>query len=151
MKKISNLGLYGSVAVAAITIAFHFSPYGFYQSAQVHRWMLVTGAILGVLAVAAVLLTVRKTIPQLRQSEASLDDRMKQYADLIRRIYLSTLAVNVVLCVFVALSGDATLLMLVLVMVMMLVLSYPNMYKVKADLGLTDEEMTQLYGDQYIK
>lgn len=151
IKSASSFGLYGSIVVAAIAIAFHFSPYAFYQSSQVHKWMLITGAVLGVLSVAAVLLTFRKSIPQLRQSEAPLDNRIKNYSDLIRRIYLSTLAVNVVLSIFVVLSGDATLLMLVLVMVMMLVLSFPNMYKVKADLGLTDEDMTQLYGDQYIK
>ena len=33
---------------------------------------------------------------------------------------------------------------------LMLILAYPNIYRVKVELGLTDEEMKSLYGDQYI-
>jgi hypothetical protein len=39
--------------------------------------------------------------------------------------------------------------MLLLLMVLLLMLNYPNMYKIKADLGLLDDEMTQLFGDAY--
>lgn len=151
MKKIASIGLYGSIAAAVLTITFHYAPYRFYQSPEVSKWMLVTGAVLGVLTIAAVLLTVRKTIPALRQSEQPLEQRLKSYTDLMRRINYSALAVNVILCAFVVLSGDATLLMLVMLLVLMLVLTFPNMYKVKHDLGLDDDQMTQLYGDQYVK
>ena len=47
-------------------------------------------------------------------------------------------------------SSQNVLLMLAMVTVLMLILAYPNIYKVKVDLGLTDEEMTSLYGDQYM-
>ena len=151
MKKIASIGLYGSIAAAVLTITFHYAPYRFYQSPQVSRWLLVTGAVLGILTIAAVLLTIRKTIPTLRQSEQPLDQRVKNYSDLIRRINFSALTVNIILCAFVVLSGDATLLMIVMLMVLMLILTFPNMYKVKHDLGLNDDQMVQLYGDQYVK
>ena len=35
-------------------------------------------------------------------------------------------------------------------MVLVLFISYPNMYKMKNDLGLTDDEMKSLFGDAYI-
>jgi hypothetical protein len=40
--------------------------------------------------------------------------------------------------------------MLAMVATLMLILAYPNIYRVKVELGLTDEEMKSLYGDQYI-
>jgi hypothetical protein len=40
--------------------------------------------------------------------------------------------------------------MLSMVATLTLFLAYPNIYKVKVDLGLTDEEMKSLYGDRYI-
>ena len=48
------------------------------------------------------------------------------------------------------LSGQSTLLMLTLVTTLMLVLAYPNMYKIKSDLGLSGDEMRQLFGDKYL-
>ena len=41
-------------------------------------------------------------------------------------------------------------LMLALVSVLVLFLNYPNIYRIKVDLGLTDEEMRSLFGDQYV-
>ena len=40
--------------------------------------------------------------------------------------------------------------MVTIVLVLLLFLSYPNMYKMKNDLGLLEEEMTMLFGDTYI-
>ena len=40
--------------------------------------------------------------------------------------------------------------MLLLLLVITLMLQYPNMYKIRADLGLFDEEMRHLFGDAYI-
>jgi hypothetical protein len=40
--------------------------------------------------------------------------------------------------------------MVTILLVLMLFLSYPNMYKMRTDLGLTDAEMTALFGDAYI-
>ena len=33
---------------------------------------------------------------------------------------------------------------------LLLFLNFPNIYRVKVDLGLTDDEMKSLYGDKYI-
>ena len=60
------------------------------------------------------------------------------------------LAVVVLICVFTVLSAQNVLLMLAMVSTLMLILAYPNIYRIKVELGLTDEEMKSLYGDQYI-
>ena len=53
------------------------------------------------------------------------------------------------------LMSDTSLLVITILLVLILFLSYPNMYKMKIDLGLTDEEMTRcsapLFGDQHEK
>ena len=40
--------------------------------------------------------------------------------------------------------------MLAMVATLTLFLAYPNIYKLKTDLGLNDEEMRSLYGDKYM-
>jgi hypothetical protein len=37
-----------------------------------------------------------------------------------------------------------------MISVLTLFLAYPNIYRIKVELGLTDEEMKQLFGDRYI-
>ena len=37
------------------------------------------------------------------------------------------------------------------VMLFTAVMNYPNMYKMKNDMGLLDEEMVDLFGDNYIR
>ena len=54
------------------------------------------------------------------------------------------------LCVFTVLSARNVLLMLTLVTVLVLFLNFPNMYRIKVDLGLDDDQMHALFGDQYI-
>ena len=54
------------------------------------------------------------------------------------------------LCLLMRLSNQNVLLMLTMVVVLTLFLSYPNIYRIKVDLGLTDDEMKTLFGDQYI-
>ena len=56
----------------------------------------------------------------------------------------------VLLCAFTLRSARNPLLMLAIVTVLVLFLNYPNMYRIKVDLGLTDEEMHSLFGDRYI-
>ena len=53
-------------------------------------------------------------------------------------------------CILIVLMSDTSLLMVTILLVLLLFLSYPNMYKMKNDLGLTDAEMTALFGDAYI-
>ena len=68
----------------------------------------------------------------------------------MRSLYTTMLAVVVVLCAFTILSARNVLLMLAIVSVLVLFLNYPNIYRMKVDLGLTDEEMKNLFGDKYI-
>lgn len=150
VRRSSAIGLWGSVAAVLIAALFHYlSPYRFYPSATTARWMLVAGSVLAVLAVSASLLVVRKQIPALRQSD-SLEKKLAGYAQHIRSLYLNMLAVVVVVCALTVLSAQNVLLMLAIVSVLMLFLSYPNIYRIKSDLGLTDGEASTLFGDRYI-
>ena len=58
--------------------------------------------------------------------------------------------VVLIICIFMVLSNQKVLLMLAMVSVLTLFLGYPNIYRIKVELGLTDEEMKQLFGDKYI-
>lgn len=150
IKRTSAIGLWGSVAVVILSSAFMLSPYRVVpQNAYAARWMLIAGSVLTVLAVSMALLTVRKRIPTLRQCER-LDAKLEGYAQHIRSLYMSMLVVVLVVCVLTLVATQHVLLMLAIVATLLLFLSYPNMYRVKVDLGLTDEEMRSLYGDQYI-
>lgn len=146
----SRLCLWGSVGLVIITALFIWlSRWQFTQNATVGRWMLISGSVLAVLAVSMALLTIRKRTPQLRQADG-LQTKLAGYAQHIRTLYLSLASVVLVLCLLTVLCGQSVLLMLTMVTTMMLFPAYPNMYKVKVDLGLTDEEMRELYGEKYI-
>lgn len=150
IQRASRIGLWGSVAVVVLTVLFiYLSPYRFYPSDYTARWMLVAGSVLAVLAVSMTLLTVRRQVPRLRQTEA-LGDKLAGYAAHVRSLYLTMFGVVVLLCAFTLFSARNVLLMLTLVSVLVLFLDYPNIYRIKVDLGLTDEEMRALFGDRYI-
>ena len=137
LRRSANWGLYGSIAVILLAVIFHFSPYHItYQSPQVSRWMLISGTILAVLAIVMMLLTVRKTTPTLRQLD-NLDDKVKGYHAYISNLYSGTLAIVFIECVLIVLMSDTSLLMVTILMVLVLFICYPNMYKMKHDLGLT--------------
>lgn len=151
IKRNAQLGLWGSAAVVILTSLFLYaSPWRFpAQSDYVNRWMLVAGSVLAVLSLSMALLVIRKQVPRLRQTEG-LQAKLAGYAGHIHSLYFSILAVVVVLCAMTLISNQNVLLMLAMVTVLMLILAYPNIYKVKVDLGLSDEEMSSLYGDRYI-
>lgn len=150
LRRSANWGLYGSIAVILLAVIFHFSPYHItYQSPQVSRWMLISGTILAVLAIVMMLLTVRKTTPTLRQLD-NLDDKVKGYHAYISNLYSGTLAIVFIECVLIVLMSDTSLLMVTILMVLVLFICYPNMYKMKHDLGLNDDEMKNLFGNAYI-
>ncbi len=52
----------------------------------------------------------------------------------------------VIECVLIVLMSDTALLMITILLILLLFLSYPNMYKIKNDLGLTDEEAAEHLG-----
>ena len=150
IRRTASWSLYGSIVVVLLAVAFHFSPWHIkYQSEQVARWMLISGTVLAVLAVAMMLLSIRKTTPQLRQLD-NLDDKIKGYRSFISNLYSGSAIIILIECVLIVLMSDTSLLMVTILMVLVLFISYPNMYKMKHDLGLTDEEMQSLFGDQYL-
>ncbi len=149
IKRTSQTGLWGSVGAVILTAAFMMSPWTLRQSAYVSRWMLIAGSVLAVLAVSMTLMVVRRQVPRLRQSE-SLEAKLQGYASHVKSTFMSMFAVVVLLCLMTVLSGQNVLLMLSMVATLTLFLAYPNIYKVKVDLGLTNEEMKSLYGDRYI-
>ena len=150
IRKSATIGLWGSVAAVIIVSLFYYvSPYRFYPSAHTSQWMLIAGSVLAVLAVSMSLLVIRRQIPALRQSD-SLEAKLEGYAAHVSSIYYTLFAVVVILCIFMVLSTRGVLLMLAIVTVLMLFLAYPNIYRIKVDLGLSDDEMKSLYGDKYI-
>ena len=107
--------------------------------------MLIAGTILAVLAVAMALMTIRKTTPRLRQLD-NFEQKIQGYAAYISSLYRGTLAIVVIECVLIVLMSDTALLMITILLILLLFLSYPNMYKIKNDLGLTDEEAAEHLG-----
>lgn len=147
----ANWGLYGSIAAVLLVVIFHFSPWHIsYQSPQVSRWMLIAGAILAVLAVVMALMTIRKTTPRLRQL-SSLDQKLAGYTSYITSLYRGSLSIVIIESILILLMSDTSLLMITILLILLLFLAYPNMYKIKNDLGLTEDEMTTLFGDDYIR
>lgn len=150
IRRSAAIGLWGSVGIVILAALYHFvSPYRFYPSQYTSRWMLVSGSVLAVLAVSMALLVIRKQIPALRQAE-TLEAKLSGYAQHIRSLYISMFVVVALICCFMVLSAQNVLLMLAMVATLMLFLAYPNIYRIKVDLGLTDEEMKSLFGDRYI-
>ena len=101
------------------------------------------------MALSMSLLVIRKQIPSLRQAD-TLGQKLSGYAQHIRSLYISMLLVVALICTFMVLSAQNVLLMLAMVATLMLFLAYPNIYRMKVELGLTDEEMKALFGDSYI-
>lgn len=149
-RRAANVGLYGSIVVVLITVIFHFSPFRVApQTPEVQRWMLIAGTVLAVLAVVMALMTIRKTTPRIQQLDV-MDKKIEAYASYINSLYTSTLTIVVIECVLITLMSESALLMVTILLVLLLFLAYPNMYKMKSDLGLNDEEMKSLFGDAYI-
>lgn len=151
IRRNSQIGLWGSVGVVILTALFHLvSPYRFYPSEHTARVMLVVGLVLAVQSIGMTLRLTHKQTPKLRQSE-SLQEKVKGFAQYIRLIYLETLVTVVVICVLSVLSAQNMLLMLAMLATLVLFLAYPNIYRMKVMLGLTDEEMKSLFGEKYIQ
>ena len=150
LRRVAAKGLWTSVILVIATSLFLLAaPWQMRQNEAVTQWMLIAGSLLAVLTASMSLLVIRKQIPLLRQRE-HLADKVEGYAAHIRSLYLSTLGVTFMLCLLMILSGQTTLLMLTIVVVLVLFLAYPNRYKMKNDLGLSDDDMRELFGDDTI-
>ena len=150
IRRTSAIGLWGSVGAVILTALFHFViPYRFYPSAYTSRWMLIAATVLAVLAVSMALLTVRKQVPALRQTEG-LDKKLHGYADHVGQLFIEMLVVVVLVCCFSILSAQNMMLMFAMLCTLVLIMDYPNIYRIQVDLGLTDDEMRSLFGDKFI-
>src|SRR5574344_432130 len=144
------IGLFGSLAIPPATILFYYiSRHRFYMDNHSYRLFFIAGAVLAVIDIAIILFSLRRQMPKLRQLD-SIDEKFHQYTSLINYIYIGTFFVVLFECAIVVFSYNNTLIMLLLLLVLMLFLSFPNMYKIKVDLGLDDEQMTSLFGNDYI-
>ena len=146
IKRNAAIGLWGSVGAVILSGVL---CYALHPVAGASRWMVIAGTVLAVLAVSMMLLSVRKQIPLLRQTEG-LETKLAGYAQHVRDLYMTMFAVVVILCLFAFLSGHTVLLMLAMVSTLVLFLNYPNIYRIVVDLGITDDEAHQLFGDRYI-
>lgn len=151
IRRSANFGLFGSIAVILVVLIFHFSPWHItYQSQEVFSWMLISGTILAVLAVVMALFSIRNTPRRLRELP-TVEQKMQGYSSYISSLYKGSLAIVVIECILMLLMSNTNLLMITILLVLLMVITFPNMYKIKNDLFLTDDEMTDLYGSDYIR
>ena len=92
---------------------------------------------------------MRKNAPKLRQTDG-VDQKLEGYAKIVSSVcYLSLFVVFLVGAVIV-ITHENVLIMLLMLLFVSLVLNYPNMYKIKADTGLNDDEMKEIFGEKYL-
>lgn len=150
IKTASRMGLIGSVLVVAATIAWVWlSKYTFRQTNQVHTAMLVASCVLAIGGMSWMLLSVRRNIPQIRQLD-SIEERLRRYCSQVKGMYYGMLCIILVLCMLCVLMGNRNILMLILLVTLTLFMAFPNVYRMKVDLGLTDEQAREMFGDRYI-
>ena len=144
IRRTAGIGLWGSVGVVVVTAALLLvSPWRFYPNEYTARLLIVAAAVLGVGVVSMTLLTVRRRIPQLRQTD-DINEKLAGYSTHIAGIYRATLVAVVLICGLALLANQSALLMLAMVATLVLFLAWPNSERMKVDLGLTDEEFQAL-------
>lgn len=151
----ANIGLYGSLLLCIATVAEHYlSKYVWVREITTNdytrRLFLMVGLVLAVGEIAMALFTMRKQTPRLRQMD-TVDEKLSAYRRLVGTIYYSSLFVVLIVSAIIVITHENTMIMLLLLLFVTLVLNYPNMYKMKADMGLLDDEMAALFGNDYIR
>ena len=146
----SNVGLWTSLGIALITIiVIQVSKYEFHPDPRTYRFFLIAGSALAIGAALLMFLSVRRSLPRLRQLD-NIEERFRRYAEHVRYMYLGTMGCVILECAFVVLSNNRQLIMFLIVLVLMLFMVFPNIYRIKVDLGLTDEQMKEIFGTDYI-
>jgi len=151
----ANVGLYGSLLLCIATVAEHYlDKYVWAREITANeytrRLFLMVGLVLAVLDIALALFTMRKQTPRLRQMD-TVEEKLSAYRRLVGTIYYSSLIVVLIVSAIIVITHENTMIMLLLLLFVTLVLNYPNMYKMKADMGLLDNEMADLFGNDYIR
>lgn len=155
IKTAANVGLYGSLLLCIATVAEHYlDKYVWAREITANeytrRLFLMAGLVLAVLDIALALFTMRKQTPRLRQMN-TVEEKLSAYRRLVGTIYYSSLIVVLIVSAIIVITHENTMIMLLLLLFVALVLNYPNMYKMKADMGLLDDEMAELFGSDYIR
>lgn len=150
----ANIGLWGTLLFGLLTVAEHYMAEYVWARTIVtnkytHDLLLYGGWVIVVLDIAIILFTVRRQIPKIRQLDA-VEEKLDRYKGLVQSIYYTSLVISIIVCAVIVITHESTLLMLLLLHFFTLVLSFPNMYKMKVDCGLNDQEMKELFGDNYI-
>lgn len=150
----ANLGLWGTLFFGLLTVAEHYLAEYVWAKTIVtnkytHDLLLYGGWVLVVLVIAIILFTVRRQIPRIRQLDA-VEEKLDRYKGMIQTIYYTSLIVSIIICSIIVITHENTLLMLLLLHFFTLALCFPNMYKLKVDCGLNDQDMKDLFGDSYI-
>ncbi len=150
IKSASRFGLIASLVIVALTILWVWlSPYTFRQNDRVVSVILVTVCLLAIADMSMVMLSVRNRFAKIRRLE-TLEERLQQYSAVVARNYYATFGTILVCCILTILSGNSNLLMLVLILSLTLFMAFPNMYRMKVDMGLSNEQAKELWGDAYI-
>lgn len=146
----SNTGLIGSLVVVIIAILFKYlSPMVFRQSDVVYRNLTLACAVFAILDMIVILRNNKKMKKDLAVL-SNLESKLDGYSQMVQTNSLCTLISTTIVSVIIILLGNFNLLMLAMMQVLMLFFTYPNMYKIKVELNLSDEEMRKLFKDQYI-
>lgn len=155
IRRAANIGLYGSLAAALLTLAeYYLAEYVWVRQIVTNEYtyhlFFVTAPILTVVGISYILLTVRRQIPKIRQMD-DVESKLVRYRGLVRGVYFILLTVVLLCCVLTVILHESIVITLLLLLFFTAVMCYPNMYKMKNDMGLLDEEMVDLFGDSYIR
>lgn len=150
----ANFGLYGSLVLFLAAVAEHYlDKYVWAREITTNeytrRLFLMVGLVIAVVDIAMALFAMRKQTPRLRQMD-TLEEKLTGYRRLVGMIYYTSLVVVLIVSAIIVITHENTMIMLLLLLFVTLVLNYPNMYKMKADIGLLDDEMAELFGSDYI-
>ena len=154
IQRTANIGLYGSLLICILVVADHYlDKYVWVREITTNeytRHLFVTiGLVLAVGTIAYTLFSMRRGAPRLRQTDGE-EEKLKGYAKLISSVYYLSLAVVAIVGAIIVITNENVLIMLLMLLFVTLVLCYPNMYKIKADTGLSDDQMKELFGEKYL-
>lgn len=150
IKVASNVGLWVSLGVSLTTILFFFvGNYRFYATNEVFKMGLIVGTLLVLVTAMLILVAVRKSLPQMR-ALSEVEEKFRQYCGHIQRVYYGSMAVILVECAITLFTYNRNLIMFIIILMLMLFMSFPNIYRIKVDLALTDQQMKDIFGDEYI-
>lgn len=153
IRRSANIGLYGSLLLCICVVAEHFlNRYVWVREITTNDYtrqlFLIVGLVLAVGTIAYTLFAVRRAAPRLRQTDG-VEAKLQGYARLIATVYYLSLFTVLAVGAIIVVTHENRLIMLLMLLFVTLVLCYPNMYKIKADTGLNDDEMKELFGDEY--